>query len=470
MAYMRALTFVLIVAIAGLLLFMSNRYTWDADWTHGNRNSLTTASKRVLDAMPGEIEFTAFVYPGPEREQIRTQIDRYRRYREDVRLTFVDPAKNPQRVRDLGVRKAGEVRLNYEGRSRTLDGLTEQTVTNALQQLSSAGEQWVVFLTGHGERDPGDDGQGGYRRLAEELNNQGLKTRTLNLAETPRIPDNTSVLVVASPQQSLLPGEVELIRSYVADGGNLLWTDDPGPRFGLAPLAADLGLSWREGTVIYPDFRELGLKHPAIALVASYPEHPITQRLGGITLFPFAGGLETHGNDGKDQSWTAKPLVRTPSRSWLETGSLDTQQVTYDEDSEDAVGPITVAFAASRPRPAHTRQEPRTGDDTGKADGEGQKGDTEAPQSQQRAVVVADSDFLANGYIDSVGNIELGVSLFQWLSHRDRQISVRVPPAPDSSLQLAPWHGRAIWYLFVVSLPAALLLIGVGRWWLRRRR
>ena len=459
MKYQHTLSIVLLVAIATLLVFVSNRYSWDADWTHANRNSLTEASKRVLDAMPGTIEFTAFEYPGPEREGIRTRIDRYRRYRDNVALTFGDPAANPQKMRERGVRRAGEGRVSYEGRSRTLDDLSEQTVTNALQQLSASGEQWVVFLTGHGERTPADEEQGGYSTLAKELDSQGLKTRTLNLAETPTIPDNTAVLVIASPQRGLLPGEVEMVREYVAGGGNLLWADDPGQRYGLSPLAEDLGLRWRDGTVIYPDYRELGLKHPAIALVIGYPEHPITKRLDSLSLFPFAGGLAAAEN-GNDAGWQAKPLVRTPSRSWLETGTLDAEQVTYDEDSEDAVGPVTIGMAVTRKRPA--------GDEGGEADGETET-DNGKP-SQQRVVVMADSDFLANGYINTAGNLDLGLSIFQWLGNRDKQIAVRVPPAPDSSLQLAPWQGRAIWYLFVIILPLALLAVGVGRWWLRRRR
>ena len=92
------------------------------------------------------------------------------------------------------------------------------------------------------------------------------------------------------------------------------------------------------------------------------------------------------------------------------------------------------------------------------------------PAEQQRAVVVADSDFLSNAHINKLGNLQLGVSLYQWLSNRDAQISVQVPAAPDSTLQLAPWQGRFIWWGYVLFLPLALLGIGIGRWWLRRRR
>lgn len=431
MKYRNVLATVLIVAVAASLLFLVERYKWEADWTHGNRNFLTDASRQVLDAMPDKIEFTVYVAPGPERQSVRKQIERYRRHRPDIELTFLDPAERPDEIRELGA-AAGQTRIRYQNRTRTLADLTEQAITGALQQLSAAGEQWIVFLAGHGERDPGDDGQGGYGRLARELAGQGLKTLRLNLAETPRIPDNASVFVIAAPRQAPLPGETAIIRDYVAAGGNLLWLSDPNRPAELAPLAAELGVRWLDGTVIYPDYRELKLRHPAIALVAGYPPHPVTGRLSGITLFPFAGALEQNSD-----TWRSQLLLRTPARSWLETGSLDKREIVFDQ-GEDSVGPLAMGLALTR--------------------------------SSQRVVAIADSDFLANGYIGSVGNMDLGVSLLQWLGRRDPGISVRVPPAPDSSLRLAPWQSRGIWYLYVIVLPGALLLIGLGRWSWRRRR
>lgn len=454
----RILTIILTVALAGLLVWVSGKYTYNADWTAGNRNSLTPPSEQVLDALPDEIQFTAYAYPGPERESIRVQIDRYQRYRDDIRLEFVDPGKNPQRMRELNITRENTVRVTYQGRSETLEGeLGEQTITNALQRLSASSEQWLVFLSGHRERDAQDEQGPGYASLRAELERQGFKVRGLNLVESPRVPDNTAVLVIASPQNNLLPGEVQLIEDYVERGGNLLWLDDPGPRLGLQPLADRLGLEWLPGTIIYPDFRELGTGHPAIALVVNYPRHPLTRRMDSLTLFPFAGGLRVVPGE---NPWQAAPILKTPPRSWLETGSLEDQEVVFSEEDGDQVGPIDLGIALQRPAPPP--------EDGQKSEQEGDR-QSDNP-GQQRAVVVADSDFLANTHINNLGNLQLGVSLFQWLANRDAQISVQVPPAPDSTLQLAPWQGRFIWWGFVLFLPLALLGIGVGRWWLRRRR
>lgn len=471
MRFQHLITIILILAVAGLLGWTVTTYTWEADWTYANRNSLTQGSKRVLDAMPGEITVTAYAYPGPKRQSIRDALDRYRRYDDSLRLRFVDPAKNPQKMRELGIRKNGAVRIAYKDREQSVKGLSEQQITSALQRLSGAGEQWVVFLTGHGERDPQNTQRGGYSKLRKALDRQGLKVRNLNLAKSPGIPDNTAALVLASPQKSLLPGEVSSIRNYLEEGGNLLWLNDPSDDSGPSSLADQLGITWQQGTVIYPDYQKLGTGDPAIALVLGYPDHPITNKLTGMTLFPYAGSVAA---GKRDSGWQTRPIIKTPKRSWLEAGSLDQKRINFERKSGDQAGPVTIGMALTRPQPsdetdnAAESQADHTSPDEGANANRPQSGDDSA--TKQRVVAIADSDFLTNASISALSNRELGLGLFQWLGYRDKQIAVNVPAAPDDSLKLAPWQGRTIWLLFVIVLPLLLVSIGIGRWWLRRRR
>lgn len=439
-----AFSALLIVVVAILAGALTQRFSVSWDWTYGNRNTLTDASRRVLAALDdGPITLTAYIYPGARRDDVRTQLARYTRAAHNVTLEFADPARHPEQVRALGIGDDGAVQVRYQGRSQTVTEFDETTVTNALQRLSVAKDQWVVFLSGHGERAPGDKTGGGYSQLAVALDAQGMTTRTLNLAEAAAIPDNAALLVIASPQQSLLPGEVAMIRDYVKAGGALLWADDPGERYGLTPLASDLGVHWQHGTLIYPDYRKLGTGHPAIALVANYPDTPITERLTQLSLFPFAGALAPlAGSD-----WKHAVFLRSTTRSWLETGALSGERLTFEPDAGDRAGPLTMGLALKRSITA--------------PDGGG---------IEQRAVVVADSDFLANGHLGNLGNRALALSIFQWLTHRDAQIAVDVARAPDASLQMAPARIRVLWWLFVVALPLVLVGIGAARWWLRRRR
>lgn len=439
-----ALTMGLIVAIAVAVGALSQRFSVSADWTYGNRNTLTDASQRVLDALTGPITFEAFIAPGPPRDTVRARLDRYTRAGNDISMTFIDPAQQPQQARALGLGSDGAVVVRHSGRSQTLTDYSEASITNALQRLSTAHRQWVVFLTGHGERNPGDKTSGGYSELAAALDAQGLTTRTLNLGEAAAIPDNAALLVIASPQQNLLPGEVQLIRDYIAQGGAVLWADDPGPRYGLGGLAEDLGVAWQTGTLIYPDYKTLGTGHPAMALVANYPDTPITENLTQLSLFPFAGGLtQTQTSD-----WKPSVFLRSTTRSWLETGALDQGSLTFEPDRGDRRGPVDMGIALTRPAP-------------------NSMGDAE---QTQRAAVIADSDFMANGHLSNLGNRALALSLFQWLAHRDAQIAVDVSQAPDATLQIAPANIRLLWWIFVIVMPLALLAIGLMRWWRRRRR
>ncbi|MES1940841.1 hypothetical protein T5B8_11382 [Salinisphaera sp. T5B8] len=442
-----ALTCVLIVIAALLAGALSQRFSVSADWTAGNRNSLSSASQQVLDALDaGPISFVAYIYPGPRRAEVRERLARYTRASSRVTLEFVDPARDPQQVRALGIGDQGALQIRYQGRSQTVTDFSEKSVTNALQKLSVAKNQWVVFLSGHGERSPSDTSNGGYSELAAALDAQGLTTRSLNIAEAAAIPDNAAIVVIASPQRALLPGEVRMLRDYVARGGALLWADDPGPRYGLEPLARDLGLRWLPGTLIYPDFRELGTGHPAIALVANYPNTPITDNLTQIGLFPYAGAL-ARADDAPDNDWQAQTFLRSSTRSWLETGPLDGQQsLTFEPDQGDTRGPLDIGIALTRAV------------------------NTDAGQFAQRVAVVADSDFMTNGHLDRLGNRPLALALFQWLGFRDAQIAVDVAKAPDTRLQLSPAQIRGFWWVYVLILPFVLLGFGLWRWQRRRRR
>lgn len=444
------LTMLLIVVVAVLAGWLAQRYTTSADWTAGNRNSLTEASRRVIAALDdGPIEFKAYIYPGPRRHEIRQRLARYTRASPRVHLRFLDPGQHPVEVRKLGIDRDGAVVIEHAGRRQTLTDYSESSVTNALQRLSPGGSRWVVFITGHGERDPSAKATAGYRHLAGALNDQGIKTRPVNLVENGAIPDNTAVLVIASPQSDLLPGEVRMIRDYVNNGGNVLWADDPGQRYGLTPLAQDLGLHWLSGTLVYPDYQKLGTGSPAIALVANYPDTPITAHLHQISLFPFAGALSPL----EDSDWQHQALLRSPARSWLETGSLEGGSITFQPDHGDRAGPLTFGLAETRPRPSADNPSARNSD---------------APA--QRAVIVADSDFMDNGHIGQLGNRSLALAMFQWLAGRDAQIAVDVPKAPDDHLQIAPARLRTLGWVFIAGLPGVLCLFGLGRWWWRRRR
>jgi ABC-type uncharacterized transport system involved in gliding motility auxiliary subunit len=453
---------ILIVAVIGLLGFLSVRYEVKQDWTANKRNTLTAGSQKLLGSMDKPIKFVAFVYPGSEdRAGVESFVELYQRFKKDIEIEFVDPTSQPQKVKEYEVSFRGEVVVEYDGRKEHLNTLSEQEITGALQRLSLAGDKWVVFLEGHGERSIVEGtSQNDYMQFAATLKKKGLKIQPLNLLKAQAIPDNTAVLVLASPKSPLLPGEIKLVQDYVDKGGSLLWLSDTDDQDGLDGLAASFGVKWQKGIGIFPfEFKMLGTESPVIYMAMEYPPNPVTKGIDQPAWLPIVHSIATV--PGKD--FRAAPLLTANEAAWLETQPL-TENVSLDQKAGDIPGPLTLAMTLTRnvkdaaePAPVQKDGAPPTPDEPAKT-------------RQQRIALVGDADFLADANLHAYANEALGVNLVQWLALRDSQLNVDVPKAPDTSLFLSDVQLAMIWLVFPVLIPALLLGFGVTRWSIRRRR
>lgn len=441
----------LFLGVLATLAFLSTRYSFVADWTANNRNTLSAASSELLKQMDGSVTITSYATEDESvRRAVSELIDRYRRYKTDLTLEFVNPDLEPETIRALGIRINGELRVAYQGREENLQNLSEQGLTNMLQRLSRSGERWLVFVEGHGERKPQGVANHDFAQWTQQLVAKGFKVQTHNLVQNPQLPENTRVLVLAGPQLNLLPGEVAMINQYVAAGGSLLWLTDPVDdaieknknRHGLMPLARQLGIDFEPGMIVDPTTQVLGVSDPRFALVADYPGHAITRGFDALTVFPQSQGLIVTPPDG----WQAQVLLQTETRSWSETGDMS-GSIQFDVGS-DVPGPFTIGVALTRPLSA------------------GNAGS----QKEQRIVVTGDGDFLSNAYLGNGANLLLGTNMVNWLANDDQLINIPLKIATDRNLQLSVLAQGMIGIGFLFVLPLLLTGSGFLIWWKRRKR
>lgn len=432
----------LFLAVIVLLGWLSSSHKVEFDWTAGNRNLLTEASLKQLKAMPGPIKFVLFAPSGDNvRLDVEADLARYRRAKPDIQLEFIDPSANPSKVEEYRITSLGQMVVEYQGRRETLRATTEPIVISALQRLAYAGEQWVVFLQGHGERRLDDaESPDAFGHYAQVLRDKGLKVRSLNLVQETRIPDNTSVLVIADAEKPPLAGEAQLLKEYVERGGNLLWLTDPQHPTGMAPLAEALGIKWQDGVVVMPEYRDINMPHPGFFITVPYPQNPLAQGFEDLVVFPFARSLVSV----PGSNWTIMPLLLSKETAWLETGNVDED---IAMESNDIPGQQTVGLTLTREH----------------------KG-TDGKPATQRVAVVGDADFLSNGYLPELANQLLGLNLVQWLASRDAQLNIDVPKAPDRMLVMSDTAEKAMGIFFTFILPLILAGLGLGRWMSRRRR
>lgn len=431
---------VLLIAAACLVVWLLKDSKAQYDLTQNQRNTLTRATLDVLKKMDGPITVTAYATPqdpqlGDLRRLIHEFIDPYQRAKRDITVKFVDPREQPKETAAANVRSNGELVIEYGKRNEHLTSFNEQSMANLLQRLMRSQERVIVYLDGHGE--PRLDGRANFDlgEFGRQLTNKGFRSQPLNLGAVQDVPQNANVLLIATPRTELLKGEVDKIKHWVADGGNLFWLIDQEPLRGLQPLADDLGLQLTPGVVVDPTAAQLRI--PAtIALATSYGVHPITENFTLNTAFPFVRQIVTKP---EGSVWHATQLVEVAQRGWVETGSLD-KDPHYDKD-RDVHGPVIVAVTLER----------------------------KVKDKSQRVVVVGGSQFLSNQYVGLLSNLDLGVNMLNWLAADENLITVQPRARVDSELTLGRAALAIIGLGFLIVLPAAFLFAGGMIWWRRRQ-
>ncbi|MCX7067547.1 MAG: Gldg family protein [Methylococcales bacterium] len=427
----------ILVSILGGLAALTHHFTWQADITGNASNTLSEASQKIIATLPDKLQITAYIKKDIGlRRQIEQLIDRYRVYKADISLTFIDPASIPEKTRELNIGSEGVILVEYQGRVERLILIDEAPLTNALLQLVNANERWVSFLSGHGERAATGIANFDLGTLGKTLDQRKIKAQSLNLATVQTIPDNSSLLVISAPAVALMNGELTLIKQYLDKGGNLLLLTDPN-NSQLTPLLDYLGIRVLAGTLVDGQSKLYGIDDPSFVLASEYSKHPITKGFQTITVYPTVSALEVE----PTSPFESTALLSSAKQSWTETSPVS-GKIRFDAGGVEKAGPLNFAYALTR--------------DINK-------------DTQQRIVVVGDGDFLSNTYFVN-GNVDMGLRIINWLIHDDNFIDIPAKTTPDASLQLSNTAIAVISFGFLIMLPVLLLATGFWVWRRRNRR
>lgn len=430
---------VLLCAAAAALYQLAVRYPLQRDLTQSASNSLDTSSVQALQQLPGALKITVYATAqdarlGDLRKLVREFVALYQRYKPDIALSFVDPLKQPDEARKADIQVNGEMLVEYGGRREHLTMLNEQSLTSALLRLAHTKANLVMYVDGHGERKLEGPANHDLGEFGKRLKQNGFNLSPLSLTLVQDVPQNASMLVITQPQLNMMPGEMDKLLRYIANGGNLLWLVDAEPLHGLERLAEELGVMLTPGIVIDPAAVEMGA--PANwALGAGYPPHPVTQNFNLITVFPFARAIAPE--EGRD--WQYDPLVEVAPRGWLST-YLPQAKPRFDAN-RDVPGPVNIALALQR----------------------------SVNDREQRIIVVGSGSFLANAYSGNGGNLDLGINMVNWLANEEKLITLQPRAVKDGAINLSRAQLTLIGGGLLFALPLLLVLAGGLLWWRRRR-
>lgn len=203
---------------------------------------------QALDALQGPLVATVYAPPQPLlRSDIEKQLQPLRRHYPAFELRYIDPLKQPQLMRELGIRRHGELTLEAMGRSQHIAEPTPGSLLRALSHLARQGQPWIVAFTGHGEASLRADGPGGLSAFAAAAAGLGFQAVELDPRQAPQLPDNAALLLVAAPAQPYPPAILERLHRYLEGGGRLLWLHEGEDTGALTALSGILAGDSRDG-------------------------------------------------------------------------------------------------------------------------------------------------------------------------------------------------------------------------------
>ena len=429
--------FLLVISLV-LLSWLNYKNPVIYDWTASGRNTLSSTSIDLLEKMPEKIDVISYARNTPFlRSSIKKFIAKYQKYKPNISLSFVDPDTSPDEARNLGITVNGEILVRYKGRTEHLKTDNEQVFANTLRRLLNNQEKWIALVEGHNERSALSTANHDISGWVSNIIKQGYKVQPINLLEITAIPDNTKVLVIASPMTNYDNTEVNKIINYVDKGGNLLWLHEPNSSYNLDALTKKLPIEFMNGVIIDTVGREIGIQDPTITFVTKslYAKHVITDGFDLVTLFPIAGAI----NILKSDTWSAKSILNTGKHTWNELGKLE-GEVELNNDTEKQ-GPLVLGVSLERKINEQENNEPQ--------------------KKQQRIIVVGDGDFLSNAYFLNNGNGELGIRIINWLSNNDDFISIPSRIVIDAHLKMPFYTLGIIGIFFLFLIPISMTAYGI---------
>ena len=422
------------------LLWLSLSNLWQVDVTQTKRHSLSPASIGVLKKLKGPVFVKVFLTDSTKNkidleQKIKIFFQRFHFHKHDLYLQFLNPLTHWQQAKQYRVSRAQQLVIVHQDKFRSVRTLNEANVVNSLLQITYDRDQWVVFLQGHGEKSPFDQ----LSQFADLLKQRQAKIQTLNLLRTPVIPRNTSLLVIAAPKLRLQINEVSLILRYINQGGNLLWLHDPGFSPGMKLIANRLGLKIVPGVVVDANMAQRRPSH--LVLNDFNADNDIGASLRGFNcVFPVSAAFAaTHTKT--TSTFKRNAIIKSPVSSWSETQLKNLNAVRFDKNRGDIAGPLVLAYSLERT--------------------------LLKTHKQQRIVVMGDSDFVSNNFINHGLNQRLGLNVFSWLANYDTLIHVQPPTQTDTLLNIGYPQIVAQAIFFMIALPTLLFIAAV---WVPRKR
>ncbi len=409
------------------------------DLTPEQSYSLSVQSRQVLKDIDSSLKIKVFVKKEGDQERIRTLLEPFRRQNSLVEYEIINLDRNPGLARKYDVHSYYTTVLEYEERREKTGFPWEDHIRSALTKLLKKESTVVYFMSRPGDpdfnADRGDEHGFDFARM--RLLREGYDLKNLAPGNAVKIPEQLRVLVIVGPSSDYSELEMEFIRSFIREGGSVLFFLDPVPLPNLEKLLAEYGFTLPRKIIVDkaghpPEWDDYTIVIPFID-----KRHTIARDLDLPGVFPLCRPVQMETIEKK----FGTKLIATGKTSWA---TSDAEGIRETEDfnlGSDQPGPVTVGMTR---KIIH---------DNGKT---------------ARIAVYGNSRFFDNTFIKLLGNGKLFVNTIHWAAEQELDThSDQIDYG--RSLFLSAKEYREI-QLICVLLPLMTIITGCIIFIKRRRR
>lgn len=447
---------VMITVFAGVIItlaVLSDAHKKRYDLSKTGRFTLSSQTKKLVKSLTTDVKAIAFyrnesgTMHAMQRQTARDLLEEYAGLSEKFTFSFIDPDANPGLASKYGVSEYRIILLFSGDKQVKIGNEKEEKMTNGLIKLLKQKQKTVYFVTGHGEKEVNSTNKDGYKAAKDALANESYNVKDLELLQTEKIPDDASVVVVASPRRDLTPAELEKLDKRYKSGGAIFSMIDPGHPPAFKTWLEGYGFKLQDDIIIDQQSQVYGSNYFTPVVYAYHKKHPLTQDFSLACYFPMANSVYID----EDQKQGRYQLALTGPNSWTEIdkNQLESGQAEYNEEREKR-GPLPIMSVTTVPA--------------------GEEVDSEGTKREKygKMILVGDSDFANNTNINLAGNGDLFLNAVNWLAEEADLIAVRAKAVNVSPVILTASQGRAIFWIPVIMVPSAVLMAGIGIYSRRR--
>ncbi len=445
----RAYLLIIALLLLGPVNYFASTSHREIDMTAGQLHTLSPQTLEIMQRLAVPVHAYAFwARKDPGYRAMKRRLRRYADMNPKFTYEILEPGsrsdledkyKITQNVNDIVVTSGKHSAHSQYG--------LEEEMTAAILRVSNPTEKVVGFLVGHGERDIDEEGANGFKTFATAIRGDGYEVKKVSwnvgglspegaTDNRLKVPDDVSVLVIASGTEPLSNMEVRAIFDYWLSGGRLLLLADSGTDAGAVQMAPFLGITFADDLLVEesPLTRVVGLgaATPLVNVIQSM--HPIVERLFDPVVTRTARTLkiaDEKRKDGVERGY----LLKAGDAAWGETNY---QSGALARGPDDITSDLYLAIAV---------------------DGYFARSRTEEPK-HALAVLVGDSDWASNRLIDKRGNLDFAVNSVHWLAGEQDRITIHTRRRTASLLDMNERQMGILKFLAVEIIPLALILTG----------